>query len=241
MEFEYVWAKQFGVPDRHLVRELPASLKDELAAPVVDHLRKVPFFDPNHRNGSDALARAVARGCKIRVYVPRSTIFAARERQRELVIIRAGAAYVFRDRRRRPSAVLREGDFVGDVQFLFDARHPVSIRTGAQVCEVFVWTPDVLGDEGIREDAAPVRATLEAYQRRLEAWSRGRVDEPRCSTRGRRGSSRRRRRKPISNRYLRPHPRRREPCLCRLLLLSHGPVTLGIVLHGLAVSAFDPL
>ena len=40
-----------------------------------------------------------------------------------------------------------------------------------------MWTPDVLGDEGIREDAAPVRATLEAYQRRLEAWSRGRVDE----------------------------------------------------------------
>ena len=73
--------------------------------------------------------------------------------------------------------MLREGDFVGDVQFLFDARHPVSIRTGAQVCEVFVWTPDVLGDEVIREDAAPVKATLEAYQRRLEAWSRGRVDE----------------------------------------------------------------
>ena len=58
-----------------------------------------------------------------------------------------------------------------------DRRHRVSIRTGAQVCEVFVWTPDVLGDEVIREDAAPVKATLEAYQRRLEAWSRGRVDE----------------------------------------------------------------
>ena len=93
---------------------------DELAAPVVDHLKKVPFFDPNHRNGSDALARAVARGCKIRVYVPRSTIFAARERQRELFIIRAGAAYVFRDRRRRPSAVLRAGWCSGESGIVSD-------------------------------------------------------------------------------------------------------------------------
>ena len=40
LEFEYVWAKQFGVPD-HLVRGCPRRSETSSAAPVVAHLKKV--------------------------------------------------------------------------------------------------------------------------------------------------------------------------------------------------------
>ena len=55
LEFEYVWAKQFGMLDRHLVRELPLFLRAELASTCCEALQRVPFFVPANRDGSSSL------------------------------------------------------------------------------------------------------------------------------------------------------------------------------------------
>lgn len=171
--FDYLWCKQGGMLERALLAEMPPTLREQVVTAQVDLLRAVPFFK---RDASSNLAVAAAFALESRVYVPNTTIVYAHEKHRELLVVRHGRVLLFSTQSPMPVATLDPGDFLGDLQLVLDARHPVAARTGPLFVEALVLTRAAFDrvcascGVAVSETDVGVVATLAAYGSRLAEW-----------------------------------------------------------------------
>ncbi|KAH8099036.1 phosphorelay sensor kinase [Aureococcus anophagefferens] len=176
LSFEYMWSKQWGMLDRHLLGEMPVKLREMVLESQIALVKQVPFFAPEVRKGNDDLAKAAALAMATRVYIPQSTIVYAHEKQREMFIVRVGPILVYSMQSPTAIASLAEGDLFGDFQLVLDVKHPVAMKTGMSFAELFTLAyKDYAAikkalEIKVEESDPAVVAMTEAYQARLKQW-----------------------------------------------------------------------
>lgn len=176
LSFEYMWSKQWGMLDRHLLGEMPPKLRELVCETNITLVKQIPFFAPENRGGNDDFAKAVALKMATRVYIPASTIVYAHEKQREMFIVRVGPILVYSIKSPTALGSLEEGDFFGDFQLVLDVKHPVAMKTGTSFAELFVIAYAEYSqicadlDISIKEADPAVVAMTSAYQARLKGW-----------------------------------------------------------------------
>ena len=136
--FMYYNRTQHGMLDGALFDDLPPKLCNDLAVLQMDFIAKIPFFNRSLR--SEAFLSRVATAMIRRVYSPGSYILYQNEKQRELVIVKAGRADICIAQSVEAVGSLLPGDYMGDYQLLFGTVNQVGLRASDDFVEVLVLT-----------------------------------------------------------------------------------------------------
>uniref|UniRef100_A0A7S1UCC9 Cyclic nucleotide-binding domain-containing protein n=1 Tax=Phaeomonas parva TaxID=124430 RepID=A0A7S1UCC9_9STRA len=179
--FDYIFQKQYGMLEEHIMNELPPHLFREVCKTRVAFLEKIPFWNPEYRSAEFLVA--TAKALRPLTYAPGSIIIYHREKQRELTIVRSGEVQVYIKEKEQPLSKLLPGDYVGDFQLLFGKLHPVGLRASSKsFCETLMLSltslMDILNLPGNREiqrasldawnsNEPGMVATVEAYRKEL--------------------------------------------------------------------------
>ena len=137
MFFTYLERSQFGMLDSEIFKDLPSKLAKDLTESRIPLIQKVPFFKPEYRSRVfiDKISSAMIR----RVYTPDSYILYEGEKQREMIIVKAGRVDLYVRTTAESVGTLICGDYIGDYQLLFGTVNQVGARS-PDFAEVLVLT-----------------------------------------------------------------------------------------------------
>jgi len=91
--YEYVYIKQYGLGEETILASMPTKIQDDLARKNMRALETVPFFNRRYRD--EAFLAAVSHKLQLRTYTPGSTLIFQNEKQRELMVVKAGQVELY--------------------------------------------------------------------------------------------------------------------------------------------------
>ncbi len=130
--YNYLWASRMG-HQATLFHDLPESLQVDIALHLNRHiLRKVPMLE----KASEIFLRALALHLEPAVFTPGDTILRRGEIGRRMYFIHRGKVEVLSADESRVVAVLKDGDFFGELALLTSQPRSASIRA-VDYCDLY--------------------------------------------------------------------------------------------------------
>ncbi|MBI4446427.1 MAG: cyclic nucleotide-binding domain-containing protein [Acidobacteria bacterium] len=162
--YEYLWEKRLGYDESLAVSGLPPSLRTEVCLFLNrEIIQKVPLF----RAASEEFVRAIALEMRPVIYMPGDYIIRAGDIGEEMYFISQGTVEVLSADERKVYAVLKSGEFFGEMALLFNQLREASVRA-LDYCDLYLLTRASLERTLVRHPEIAARITAIAQQRREE-------------------------------------------------------------------------
>lgn len=131
--YRYLWTHRVGHDEHELLRELPPSLRTEVALTLKkDLIEKVPLF----QNTSPAFVRDIALEMRAVVYMPGDWIVREGARGQDMYFISQGSVDVIAPDGITVYRTLREGEFFGEIALFFEQPRTASVRA-TTYCDLY--------------------------------------------------------------------------------------------------------
>jgi CRP-like cAMP-binding protein len=136
--YEYLWHRQKGLDESEILRDLPNSMRTDIALYLNrDVLEKVPFF----QNASENLLSVLVKLLKPQVCAPGEFIIRFGDIGREMYFINRGVVVVCSEDGKNIYNVLSDGSFFGEYALLFSQKRSASVQSSTY-CDLFVLTQE---------------------------------------------------------------------------------------------------
>ncbi len=134
---DYLWSRQGGMQEEHILDELPAPLRRKVAMSINGHtLQNIPFFNCEGTTAAHQFIVAVLQPC---TFLPGDLIIRSDEVGKEMYMIEKGIAEVQSADQRLILTKLYHGDYFGESSLLLSIVH-TSYVMAVTYCDTFILT-----------------------------------------------------------------------------------------------------
>jgi len=132
--FEYLWFHKKGLDELDFLEALSPSLRREVTLSLAgEMLEMVPLF----QKADNELLNALATRLKPRVYPIGDIVVSSGEMAKEMYFVCQGRLEIFSKEDDAVHAVLKEGDYFGELALLFEEERTASVRA-VTYCDLFI-------------------------------------------------------------------------------------------------------
>ncbi len=133
--YDYMWSRQGGMQEEHILDELPAPLRRKVAMAINGHtLKNIPFFNCEDTSAAHGFIVAVLQPC---TFLPGDLIIRSYEVGKEMYMIEKGVAEVQSAGKGLVLTKLYHGDYFGESSLLLSVTQTSHVKA-VTYCDTFV-------------------------------------------------------------------------------------------------------
>lgn len=132
--YTYIYYQKFGYDEVNFIKQLPQSLADEVSYHIKKELISViPLF----KNSSEEFIKEISKHLKPLVVIPNSFVFKEGDYAEEMYFIVSGNLSVLIDNATKEIAVLKDGDFFGEIAIFENITRTASVKANTY-CDLYI-------------------------------------------------------------------------------------------------------
>lgn len=136
--YTYIYYQKFGYDEVNFIKQLPKSLAEEVSYYIKkDLISLMPVF----KNASEEFIKEISKHLKPLVVVPDSFVFRENESAHEMYFVVSGNLSVLVENGTKEIAVLRDGDFFGEIAIFENITRTASVRANTY-CDLYMLTKE---------------------------------------------------------------------------------------------------